>query len=64
MPGGNSTYDEMLKVTGLTDEKRATFAEAFLTHGANAAKLWQDAADRACPTWTSASSSCRASWPF
>lgn len=44
VPGSRSTYDDMLKSSGLNAATRAKFAAVFLNHSGNAEQLWEKAA--------------------
>ena len=43
MPGGSSTYKELLSRSGLTTEKQSKFAKLCLAHQGTPAELWQTA---------------------
>ncbi|MEO9365083.1 MAG: hypothetical protein ABI341_03135, partial [Nitrososphaera sp.] len=42
-PGSAATYGELLEVSGLDKDARATFAEVFLRHRGDGAQLWEKA---------------------
>ena len=46
-PGSRSTYGELLKLSGLSDDAQAKFASVYLNHRGNAAQLWQKARQEA-----------------
>jgi hypothetical protein len=42
-PGSRSTYAELLKASGLSDDIQAKFAPVYLSHGGGGAQLWDEA---------------------
>lgn len=42
-PGSRSTYRELLKASGLTDDAQDKFAAVYLSHGGDTAKMWEEA---------------------
>lgn len=44
-PGSRSTYDELLKGSGLLEDAQATFADVYLNHRGDADELWRKAAE-------------------
>ncbi len=44
-PGSQSTYNQILATSGLSEDARAAFGPVFLDHGGDAAQLWKAASD-------------------
>ncbi len=42
-PGSRSTYDELLKTSGLSEDVQQTFAPIYLSHRGDAGELWEKA---------------------